>query len=171
MSKTIWMTIIGALGILTAAAPAFAQPTEDDKLNTFFKNYLEEHFRQQPFQATSLGVHRFDSRLDDISPKARAGWLALAQQTLDELPKQVDYKKLSRDGQIDFEIFQHHLQTQIWETENFHPFQEDPRTYGNYISDSVYLLLTQSTLPKETNIANCIARMAQLPRIVAEAEK
>lgn len=171
MSKTIWMTIIGALGILTAAAPAFAQPTEDDKLNTFFKNYLEEHFRQQPFQATSLGDHRFDSRLDDISPKARAGWLALAQQTLDELPKQVDYKKLSRDGQIDFEIFQHHLQTQIWETENFHPFQEDPRTYGNYISDSVYLLLTQSTLPKETNIANCIARMAQLPRIVAEAEK
>jgi hypothetical protein len=33
------------------------------------------------------------------------------------------------------------------------------------------LLLTQSTLPKETNVANCIARMAQIPRIVAVAER
>ncbi|HEX7578150.1 MAG TPA: DUF885 domain-containing protein [Verrucomicrobiae bacterium] len=168
---TTWIAIAGVFGILTAAAPAFAQPTEDDTLNAFFKNYLEDHFRQQPFQATSLGDHRFDSRLDDISQASRAGWLVLARQTLGELPKQVDYRKLSRDGQIDFEIFQHNLQTQIWETKNFHPFEDDPRTYGNYISDSIYLLLTQSTLPKETNISNCIARMAQLPRIVAEAEK
>jgi len=162
---------MGALGILTAAIPAFAQSTEDEKLNSFFKNYLDEHFRQQPFEATGLGDHRFDGQLDDISPKARAGWITLARETLGELTKVVDYKKLSRDGQIDFEIFQHDLQAQIWENENFHPFEEDPRVYGAYISDSVYLLLTQSTLPKETNIANCIARMAQLPRIVAEAEK
>jgi hypothetical protein len=165
------MAIVGALGVLMVTAPAFAQSTEDEKLNSFFKNYLDEQFWQQPFQATGLGDHRFDNQLDDISSKARDGWLAFARQTLGELPKKVDYNKLSRDGRIDFEIFQHDLQTQIWESENFRPFEEDPRVYGNYISDSVYLLLTQSTLPKETNIANCIARMAQLPRIVAEAEK
>lgn len=159
------------LNFLTAATQALAQPSEDDQLNAFFKTYLEEHFRQQPLAATGLGDHRFDSQLDDISPAARAGWLALAEKTLKELPRRVDYQKLSRDGQIDFEIFQHHLQTQIWETRHFHPFQEDPRTYGTYLNDSVYLLLTQSTLPKETNIANCLARMAQFPRIVAEAEK
>ena len=159
------------INLLTTATPASAQPTEDDQLNSFFKNYLDEHFRQQPLAATGLGDHRFDSQLDDISPAARAAWLALAEKTLKALPRQVDYQKLSRDGRIDFQIFQHHLQTQIWETKNFHPFQEDPRTYGAYLNDSVYLLLTQSTLPKETNIANCLARMAQFPRIVAAAEK
>lgn len=166
-----WPAILGAFSLLTAAAPAFAQQAEDDRLNSFFKAYLEEHFRQQPLQATSLGDHRFDGRLDDISPRAREGWLAFARKTLDELPLRVAYKKLSRDGQIDFEIFRHNLQTEIWEAKNFHPFQEDPRTYGGYISDAVYLLLAQSTLPKETNLANAIARMAQIPRIVAEAEK
>jgi hypothetical protein len=171
MNKTIWILIISALNLLMAATPAFAQPSEDDKLNTFFKSYLDEYFRQQPLAATQLGDHRFDNLLDDISPKAREGWLALAEKTLKELPRQVDYQKLSRDGQIDFGIFQHNLQTQIWEAKNLHPFQDDPRTYGDYINDSVYLLLTQSTLPKETNIANCIARMAQIPRVVAEAEK
>ncbi|MGC9944726.1 MAG: DUF885 domain-containing protein, partial [Verrucomicrobiota bacterium] len=171
MSKFIFLAIIGAVGLLVAAAPAFARTAEDDKLNTFFKNYLDEYLRQQPLQATSLGDHRFDSRLDDISKTARDGWLAFARQMDEELPRQVDYRKLSRDSQIDFEIFQHNLQTQIWETENFHPFETDPRTYGNYLSDSVYLLLSHSTLPKETNIANGIIRMAQMPSIVGEAEK
>jgi uncharacterized protein (DUF885 family) len=171
MSTATWPAIIAAVSIATAAIPASAQPSEDDKLESFFKGYLQEHFRQQPLQATGLGDHRFDGQLDDISERARQSWLALARQTLDQLPKQVDYKKLSRPGRIDFEIFRHDLETQIWETKNFHPFEEDPRAYGNYISDGVYLLLTQSTLPKETNIANSIARMAQIPRIVAEARK
>jgi hypothetical protein len=171
MNKAIWILIISVLNFLMAATPVFAQTSADGQLNAFFKNYLDKYFQQQPLAATQLGDHRFDNLLDDISPKARAGWLALAEKTLRELPRQVDYQKLSRDGQIDFEIFQHNMQTQIWETKNFHPFQEDPRTYGAYINDSVYLLLSQSTLPKETNISNCIARMAQIPRIVAEAEK
>ncbi|MDE3068202.1 MAG: DUF885 domain-containing protein [Verrucomicrobiota bacterium] len=171
MNYAIWIWTVAALNLLMAAAPALAQPPEDDKLNTFFKGYLDEYFRQQPLAATQLGDHRFDNLLDDISPKARAGWLILADQTLRELPRQVDYRTLTGDGQIDFEIFQHNLQTQIWEAKNLHPFREDPRTYGAYINDSVYLLLTQSTLPKEANIANCLARMAQIPRIVAEAEK
>src|SRR5579859_3231732 len=171
MNNAIWMTVIAGFSFFMAAAPALAQSSEDGKLNTFFKSYLEEYFRQQPLAATQLGDHRYDNRLDDISPAARAGWLALAEQTLNALPRQVDYSKLSRDGQIDFEIFQHNLQAQIWETKNFQTFQEDPRTYGAYLNDSVYLLLTQSTLPKETNVANCLARMAQMPRIVAEAEK
>ncbi|HKS37787.1 MAG TPA: DUF885 domain-containing protein, partial [Verrucomicrobiae bacterium] len=99
------------------------------------------------------------------------GWLAHARKTLKELPKQVDYAKLSRPGQIDFEMLKHELETQIWLAGNTHPFEDDPRTYNDYINDSVYALLTQSTLPKETNIANGIARMAQIPRAVAVAKE
>lgn len=161
---------LGVLGLFTATLTLLAQPSEDDKLNSFFKTYLEARFQQQPTEATSLGDHRFDHLLDDISPAARSNWVALARQTLQQLPEQVNYQKLTRAGQIDFEIFQHNLQTQIWESENFHPFEEDPRTYVNYLSDSVYLLLAKSSLPAETNIANALARMAQFPRLIATAE-
>jgi hypothetical protein len=156
--------------LICSGLTAFAQDA-DAKLSSFFKTYLEEHLRQQPLEATQLGDHRFDNQLDDISPQARAKWLALARKTLKELPRQVDYKKLSRDSQIDYEIFQHELETTIWLTENTHRFEEDPRTYGSYINDSVYLLITQSTLPKETNISHCLARMAEIPRIIATAKK
>jgi uncharacterized protein (DUF885 family) len=149
----------------------FAQPGEDGKLQALFKNYLEQRFIQKPLDATSLGDHRFDARLDDISPGAREGWRDLAKETLAKLPKEADYKKLSRDGQIDFEIFEHQLTLQIWHADNMLPFEQDPRVYGGYLNDSVYLLLAQSTQPHETNIANAIARMAQMPRIIAEAKR
>ena len=164
MKRIIKTIVVSCLSLLAAAWSAVAQASEDDKLSAFFKNYLEQYFQEQPLEATMLGDHRFDSKLDDISPAARAGWLARLQDTKKQLPQAVDYSKLSRDAQIDFEIFRGNLGMQIWETKNQRPFEQDPRTYGHYISDSVYVLLTQSTQPKETNIANCIARMAEIPR-------
>ncbi len=80
------------------------------------------------------------------------------------------YSRLSRNSQIDYEIFRQELTRSLWLEENIHPFEEDPRVYGRYISDSVYLLLAQSTLPRETNIVNCLARMEQMPRIITAAK-
>src|SRR5213594_3951150 len=170
MKKPTLLNLTTALcTLLTGLGPAQAQEA-DIRLNALFEDYLDEHFRQQPLEATQLGEHRFDHLLDDVTPRAREGWLAHTRQTLQELPKKVDYAKLSRAGQIDFEIFKQELTRTIWLAENTHPFEEDPRTYNGYINDSVYLLLVQSTLPKETNVANCIARMAQLPKIIAVAQ-
>ncbi|MCE9604325.1 MAG: DUF885 domain-containing protein [Planctomycetia bacterium] len=118
-----------------------------------------------------LGDHRFDALLDDLSPQARAGWTAQARRGLDALAKEVSYEGLSPDGKVSYGIFRDDLIRTIWLAENTRPFEEDPRTYGAYISDGVYSLLTQSTLPKETNISNAIARMKQIPRIVATAKE
>ncbi len=142
---------------------------EDARLAAFFKDYLEHEFRRQPMLATRLGDHRFDDRLDDLSPKARAAWTEQTRRALADLPRQVDYAKLSRPAQIDFEILKHHLTYLLWLHENTHPFEEDPRVYSEYISDSVYLLLAQSTVPRAVAVKNSAARMAFIPRVVAAA--
>jgi uncharacterized protein (DUF885 family) len=142
----------------------------DKKLSTFFQDYLETEFRHQPLEATELGDHRFDSLLDDLSREALAARRVRAAEALEALPRRIQYAQLSRDSQIDYEIFRQDLTRSIWLAENLHPFEEDPRVYGGYLSDSVYRLLTQSTLPKETNIANCLARMEQMPHVVAAAK-
>jgi len=162
--------ILGSLFYMFATL-ALAQHTEDEKLQAFYWSYLEQTFRQQPQSATALGDHRFDGLLDDISAEARGGWRQLNQQTLERLPQEIGYEKLSRDGQIDFEILRDDLIAKLWNDENFDAFSSDARTYGAYIGDSVYLLLTKSTAPKEINIANAIARMAEIPRIIAEAKR
>lgn len=170
MTDPIRPIVAGLASALALMTPALAQSPEDARLQHFFHDSLEASFREQPLLATGLGDHRFDDQLDDIAPQARAGWLTRTRRALEDLPRRVQYQQLSRDGQVDYEILRQSLENDIWDTENFQPFAQDPRTYGRYLSDSVYLLLAQSTLPRETNVANCLARMAQFPRIVAEAK-
>ena len=154
-----------------SASTLRAAESEDARLTAFFKAYLEEAFRRRPLEATRLGDHRFDHQLDDISPAARTGWSEHYRQTLDDLAKKIDYGKLSRPAQIDCEIFKHHLTAALWLAENTRPFATDPRTYNDYLSDSIYLLLSQSTQPKATNIRNCVARMGQFAKVIAVAKE
>jgi uncharacterized protein (DUF885 family) len=162
---------LALLPLLLLAAPAAAAGAEDARLADFFTAYLDQAFRLRPLEATRLGDHRFDHLLDDISARARAGWADHYRATLADLPRKVDYARLSRSAQIDYEIFKHHLISSLWLAENVRPFENDPRTYNDYLGDSVYLLLTQSTQPKETNVKNCVARMALFPKVVAAARE
>ncbi len=155
---------------LSSSAPALGQ-TADEKLQAFFKAHLEETFKLRPLDATILGDHRFDHLLDDISAAAREGWLRQQKKSLENLLTNFSESDLSMDSQVDYAILRDDLIRNIWLAENTKPFEEDPRTYGSYINDSVYSLLTQSTLPKEKNIENAISRMKQIPRIVAIAKQ
>ncbi|MEI7731412.1 MAG: DUF885 domain-containing protein [Verrucomicrobiota bacterium] len=162
--------LLSCLFALAGTLPASAQ-SADQSLATFFKAYLEDNFKLRPLEASQLGDHRFDDRLEDVSPESRRAWVDLIRTTLAELPRRVEYAKLTRDGQIDFEIFQQSLERSLWMDANFHPFEDDPRTYNEYINESVFLLLSQSSLPKEVNVSHAIARMAHIPRIVAAARQ
>jgi uncharacterized protein (DUF885 family) len=145
-------------------------PAEDARLERLFKSYLDTEFKQRPLDATRLGDHRFDDRLDDLTPKARAANTERTRKVLADLPTQIDYKKLSRSGQIDFEIWRHELRKELWLAENTDRYANDPRTYNDYITESVYLLLAQSTQPLAVNLRNANARIAAIPRIVAAAK-
>jgi len=164
------MRLLILLGCLFYAAPVWAQ-AEDQKLAARFKVFLDEEFRHRPLEATRAGDHRFDDRLDDISPEAHVRTKARLQKAHDELPRDIAYDKLSRDGQIDFEIWRQYLERELWLMAKTDPFAEDPRVYNNYITESVYALLTQSTEPKHVNIKNAVSRIGQIPRIVEEAKR
>ena len=125
--------------------------------------------RSRPVRATQLGDHRYDHLIEDVTEKARDGWTDKTRSTLAALQKEIEFEKLSRDGQIDYEIFKHNLEEDLWSAENMRPYEEDPRTWNTYLSASVYGLLAQSTQPQETNLRNAIARIRLLPAVLEAA--
>jgi uncharacterized protein (DUF885 family) len=155
---------------LLAGTSLLAAPAADTALDQYFRRYLDAAFDLRPMDATRLGDRRFDARLDDLSASGRARWVEHWRRTLEELPRAVPFEQLSRDGQVDFEILRQELVKSLWLAENTRPFEEDPRAYNDYINDSVFLLLAQSTQSRETNVANVIARMARIPAVVAAAK-
>ena len=158
---------LALFAVTCVAAPAIAA---ESPLESFFRRYLDERFVLHPAEATALGEHRFDDRMDDLSPVALAKSLAHLKQSRARLHKEIDRATLSADERINFDIFNHELEASIWVREQTQPFANNPRAYNEYISDSVFLILTQSRLPKETNVANAIARMKHVPAIVAAAK-
>ena len=173
----VWkIALVFALATAVAAvrggAPA-AQPeknAEDRRLAILFQSYLDEEFRLHPYFATQQGNHDFDDQLDDLSPEARGKDVERAKSWLARLPKEIDVQKLSRDGQIDFEIWTHVLKYGLWPVESDNRFEFDPRVYGEYISDSVFLLLTQSSLPRERNVENAAKRVRHILKVVDAAK-
>jgi uncharacterized protein (DUF885 family) len=170
MARSLF-AIFTLIAVLHVASSLPAAENADAKLEQFYKNYLEQVFALRPMDATRLGDHRFDNRLDDLSAAARQQWVALDRKTLKQLDEEFKAEQLSPAGRLDLEILRHDLKRGIWGAENLNPFEQDPRVYGDYITDSVYLLLTQSTLPKETNMSNAIARMEQVPQVIAAAKQ
>jgi uncharacterized protein (DUF885 family) len=155
--------------VLLILVPAAASADEDAKLAGFFKDYLEEHMKNAPFEASRLGDHRYDDRLDDLSPKARAAAIQRQKDTLARLPKDIAFDGLSADGKVDYQILRDALTKNIWLAENTRPFEEDPRVWNEYISDSVFLILTQSTVEKSKAIRDAAGRISYIPRTVKAA--
>lgn len=162
---------LGAMAMslsVIAADPAEATP-EDGKLAALFKEFLDLQFQRHPYYATQLGHHEYDDRLDDLSAEARRESLALVKSFRQRL-ETIEERKLSRSAQIDREIWTHHLDYRIWQADNDDRFVTDPRVYVEYMTDSVFLLFTQSTLPRERNVANAARRIRQVPLVVKAAK-
>lgn len=168
--RLIGLTVALAMTPLSSKADE-PRDTEDSKLEAYFRSYLDETFQAHPLMATRLGDHRYDDQLDDLSSEAREANLQRDRRFLKELPQKIDRDALSEDGRIDFDIFQHDLERSIWMDENFDPFEDDPRVYVEYLTESIYLLLTQSSLPPEKNLDNALARMEKIPQVVETAQK
>ena len=158
-----------AIAAATLVAPLLS--AADSPLETFFRRHLDERFALHPLEATQLGDHRFDDKLDDLSPAALAQSLAHLKAARTKLPQAIDRAQLSPDERINFDLFVHELDAAIWLHEHTQPYATNPRIYTDYIGDSVFLLLAQSRLPKETNLANALARMRLIPAIVAAAKQ
>ena len=171
MIRTFGNTLLTACMLAISATTAMGQQTEEIKLETWFKGYIEQVMVDEPMTATRLGDHRFDDRLEDLSPDARLMRLNRDKKALADLPQAVNYKSLKRASQVDYEILSRYLESRIWLSENFKTFEEDPRVWGEYLTDSVYLPLVQSTLPKATKLKNAMKRMELIPSVVDIARK
>ena len=86
---------------LAFAAPAAAAPTDD------FQAILREHYawllRENPVEATALGVRDYDDRIRDLSPEARDRRTREAQAFLDRMNR-IDPAQLSPADRVNYGI-------------------------------------------------------------------
>ncbi len=99
--------VIGAVSVTFSAAcrsPQTAAPPARDSKDAAFTaaahDYLEDLYRRLPTQATYLGVHKYDDKLENYSRQAVAETVAASRQFRERIAA-IDQASLSADNQLD----------------------------------------------------------------------
>ncbi len=151
--------------------PQPASPTEaDTAFEAISQRYLNEMMALTPVSATSLGDHRFDSELDDVSSAGYDRQATLAHELLLQL-QSIETADLSRANQVDARLLTNELQYEIWRIEQFAEWRWNPLIYTDLAGNGVYLLMARDFAPLPDRLRNVGARLAELPRFLAQVRE
>ena len=164
--KTIILVV--ALSISLSISTARANP-KDDEFQKIAHDYIERELETNPEEATELGDHRFDGRLTDYSPEARAKELATQREFRDKL-NAIDGSQVTGANNVDFRILKENIDYKIFQAEELKEPDWNPLVYNQSLANSLYVLVARDFASAEKRIPNLRQRMEGIPRVIAQAK-
>jgi len=163
-----------ALGVFLMAECADNNPSTagsgDAQFATLAREVLEDTFRRYPTQATSLGIHKYDDKLEDYSRQEVFDTLQTARSFRSRL-QSIDAATLSPDNQLDREQLLHALDSRILTLDVIREWARNPDIYSSGIAYTAYLMIKRSFAPLDERLKLLIARERAMPGVFAEARK
>jgi uncharacterized protein (DUF885 family) len=156
--------LLFAAAALAFAAPAAAAPADDLRV------LLDEHYqwllRENPIQATTLGVRDHDARIDDLSPEARERRVREAQAFLARV-ESIPADALGAEDRVTHAI----LRRTLAETVEENRFGQRDMLFSTYYGWHQGFAGLSRTLPFRTraDFESYLTRIAQYPRLNDQA--
>lgn len=146
-----------------AAAPA----TADAAFSAVSQDWLNGMLALSPISATSIGDHRYDGEIDDLSADGRARGLAFSRNLLSRLDA-INASALSRQNQVDALILRNQLRSDIWSAETLQSWAWDPQIYSGLAGSAIYGLMAREFAPLPDRLKSATQRMEKLPQLYAQ---
>mgnify|MGYP002776995342 CR=1 FL=1 len=150
-----------------AAAPPAAAVQADARFADLSKRWLDGWLRMQPALATQTGDHRFNDRVDDFGPEARAAFVAFARGVQAELAG-IDRSALSAENRVDAAILANQLAYDTWTIETLQSWAWDPQVWAQAAGGALYTLMAREFAPMPERLRSATARMERLPGLLAQ---
>lgn len=147
------------------------EPIQKPEIQKLFLEYIRKDVDFQPLLGTRLGDHRHSDKLESLSEESLASRNKFHEETLVMLENLWKSKqKFFIGDRVDLEIWINHERRLRWVNQVVQPAYTDPRIYNEYISDSTFLLISQTTLPPSVIWSSVLKRIREVPRVVREAK-
>lgn len=158
-----------AIALLAFIAVGTADASEADAaFDSLANRYISSLPRLSPVMATMTGDHSADDRLDHVDAAARAKQIALYESYREALAE-IDRESLSRASQVDFELLQNEVESQLWQIRTLQEWAWNPLVYINTAGNAIYDLVARDFAPLEERLSNAAARLEQLPRFFEQS--
>lgn len=148
--------------------PAFAASSADEQWLELTAQYLDEMPALSPVGATSMGDHRFDGELDQVTAEARMNEAAFIRRYQAGMAA-IDRVQLERANQVDYSLLAHELESRLWTLEELQPWAWDPLTYTQLAGGAIYSLMAREFAPLPERLAHVTDRLDRLPVLLEQA--
>lgn len=159
------MAVAGMLG----ASPMAPRANANAAFEALAKQYFYTGFRELPVTATRVGVHTYDSELDDMSAAAIERRIAGEQSYLSKF-QAFDPKSLSADDALDRTLILNSIRDDLLSTATLQDWRHNPDVYTGLASGSVFILISRDFAPLATRLKEAIARERAIPNLIAQAK-
>ncbi len=150
-------------------APAAARAADNGAaFRTLVDRFYSAALPYQPTQATSLGIHEYDGKLEDWSDATRATeirGLHYFMSKFDEMPA----AGLDPSTEADLEIMRNNLRSQLLSLETIRMWQKSPDMYASGITNAAFVLMERDFASPDDRLRSLIAREQAMPRMLEEA--
>jgi uncharacterized protein (DUF885 family) len=147
-------------------ATAFAAPPAGDA-NAAFMHLADEYFDQyyfpaNPTTATTVGLHDYDSKLEDYS-RAAVDKQVAALKDWEKRVSAVDENSLDVQTRGDRDLLLNNIRSTLLTLETIRPLEKNPDTYSSGITGSAFTIMERKFAPPADRLRSLIAREKQMP--------
>ncbi|HWH51100.1 MAG TPA: DUF885 family protein, partial [Gemmatimonadaceae bacterium] len=164
-----FIAAFAALTACGAGAPSASQVAPDDSaFNALAAEVIQDNLRRHPSAATALGVHTYDSTLDDVSAAAFDAE-ASADSAFRQRLAAVDTTRLSLDQQLDRQQLIHAMDANILNDRVIKDYTKNPDVYSSGATNAAYVIMERDYAPAAQRLAALIARERAIPGALVQA--
>ncbi|HSQ59224.1 MAG TPA: DUF885 domain-containing protein [Acidobacteriota bacterium] len=161
----------------TKAAPPSSAPSASDaarfpvmqrRFEQLVRQYVMDRFSFSPERATGAGMHAYDAKLPDLTPATIASEERSIRTSMAKMQK-IDREQLDDAGKIDFDLYHHQMEADLFRMTEERRFETDPGVYNfGYPIDQ---LISQEFAPPETRLKSLVGRLSAAPRLLSQGQK
>jgi uncharacterized protein (DUF885 family) len=161
---------------VTAASCATPEPTssstpnEDAAFQRVADEFLNDYFKRNPTGATYLGIHDYDSQLEDASKAAVQADIAALKQFRGRFAA-IDEGRLSLANQLDRTQVLSAIDSQLLDREVVRSWARNPDGYSSGLGATAYIMIKRAFAPAPDRLRALVARERLMPGVLEEARK
>lgn len=152
--------------VVAAAVLAGSIPAASQSFQNVVETFYNDEFRAQPIAATDIGVHDYDSEVDDLSRDGQAKNAPRLHKALDEFTA-IDPATLSPGDRDDREMLINSIKGKLLDIETIRYWQKDPNVYVSSATSAVFNLVHRDFAPLADRLRSVIAREGRIPMLLA----
>ena len=170
MRKPLAAALLVLCGLVPSASaqqvPADgAGQTLDSLANQYFAQVL---YKYNPSEATQLGLHQYDSQLEDYSAANMQREMAALHAWQGKI-EALDPNLLGQQPAADRAILLNQIKSQLLQLEVIRGWEKNPDMYSSGITSSIFSFMERPYAPVNTRLQAAIAREKRMPAVFVAA--